>query len=85
MNELTACYERELAERSDLSGEVVVELTIRGGGIVSKATLASSTLHDPAVEECLLERFQEVVFPGVERGGNVVVRYPLVFRAGRPR
>jgi Ca-activated chloride channel family protein len=79
MNAIRYCYQRELQKRPSLQGSVVVKFTIGSDGRVATAELESSTLHDEVVEQCILTRFQRMIFAPVRGGGVVVVSYPLRF------
>jgi TonB family protein len=53
--------------------------TIDGKGRVSQAQVRSSTLQDPAVEQCLLARVRTWKFPAPSDGGECAIEYPFVF------
>ena len=75
------CYERALLRQPELSGKVVLRFVIAGDGKVSKVELdRGSTLKDAAVEECLLKAAALMKFPPPAGGGEVVVKYPFLFR-----
>lgn len=76
---LRYCYQRELQKAPDLMGKAVVKFTIARDGSVSAARTASSSLHNEAVERCLVGRFLRMQFPEPEGGGIVVVSYPFHF------
>lgn len=48
------CYQREWRKNPNLKGKVVVRFTIRPDGSVANAQILSSTLNNPAVENCIL-------------------------------
>ena len=79
INQLRYCYEQQLAREPSLSGQVVVRFTISPHGSVSQAAIASTTLNNPTVEQCLLRAFRRIAFPQPAGGGVVVVSYPLTF------
>jgi TonB family protein len=70
------CYERELLKTPSLAGTVVVKFVIRADGGVASASVASSTLGSPAVEQCITTAVMTFVFPPPKGGGIVVVSYP---------
>ena len=74
-----ACYESELVKQPTLKGRVVISFVIQADGSVKDSKASSTTLHSPAVENCLVERFQQLQFPQPLHGGVVRVNYPLVF------
>jgi TonB family protein len=78
INEVKFCYERQLAQRPDLSGRVSVKFIISGTGAVQMAAVASSTLGDPQVENCIAQAVRRWTFPQPEGGGIVIVTYPFM-------
>jgi len=48
------CYQREWRKNPNLKGKIVVRFTIRPDGSVANAQIISSTLNNPAVENCIL-------------------------------
>jgi TonB family protein len=77
INEVKFCYERQLAKRPDLSGRVAIKFIISGTGAVQMAAVASSTLGDPSVENCIAQAVRRWTFPQPEGGGIVIVTYPF--------
>lgn len=74
------CYEKELANKPDLAGKVVVRITIGEDGTVTKFEIESTTLNDPTVEGCILQRVRRWTFPKPD-SGTVSVSLPFVFTA----
>ncbi len=74
------CYEKELANKPDLAGKVVVRITIGEDGSVAKFEIESTTLNDSGVEGCILQRVRRWTFPKPE-SGTVSVSLPFVFTA----
>jgi TonB family protein len=81
INEVKFCYERKLAQRPDLSGRVAIKFIISGTGAVQMAAVASSTLGDPSVENCIAQAVRRWTFPQPEGGGIVIVTYPFQLTA----
>jgi len=77
INEVKFCYERQLAQRPDLSGRVAIKFIISGTGAVQMAAVANSTLGDPGVENCIAQAVRRWTFPQPEGGGIVIVTYPF--------
>ena len=77
------CYQRALAVRSTLHGEVFVTFVIVADGTVSSAEVSSSTLDHPDMEACVCKRIKRLRFPEPAGGGTVVVNHPFVFRTDR--
>jgi TonB family protein len=83
INDVKACYERELAGQPDLGGRIEVEFTIGGTGQVVASTLADSTMGNRQVEACVVKAVREWEFPKPLGGGIVVVKYPFNFTPGK--
>ena len=73
------CYERELTLNPRLGGKVSVKFVIARDGSVSQAGLKSTTMNNPVVEDCVVQRFLRMRFPAPDSGGIVLVSYPFIF------
>jgi TonB family protein len=82
--EIRRCYDDRLPARPGLAGRVSVVFTVEPDGHVSDASLTSTTLHDPPMEACLLDRVREFQFPPLVSGASIRVNYPFVFEAPAP-
>jgi len=80
MAAVQACYERQLLTTPGLSGKIVFDWTIVGGGGVGSARMTSSSMASPMVATCILSLIRTWRFSPCPIGGNVDVRYPFVFR-----
>ncbi len=80
LNEIRFCYEQEAIAHPDLAGRVQVQFTIAQNGRVSLATIASSTMGDRRVDECIAQAVRRWEFPQPQRGGIVIVTYPFVLQ-----
>jgi hypothetical protein len=81
INEVRHCYDQGLARRPDLAGGVSVRFRIESSGKVSTASVASTTLADPLVGECIAKATRRWRFPAPT--GAVEVVYPFVLGDGR--
>ncbi|HEV8320584.1 MAG TPA: AgmX/PglI C-terminal domain-containing protein [Myxococcota bacterium] len=81
-NEIKYCYEKELTKKPDLHGKVKISFVIAPTGAVAKANSTESTLGNPAVDACVVDKVLRFIFPKPEGGGIVEVSYPFVFNAG---
>lgn len=82
INPLRHCYQRELSKHPGVSGKVVIKFTIARDGAVSAASVRSTTMHNPSVEECVVGRFWRMRFPEPGAGTIALVSYPFLFRPG---
>ena len=73
------CYESAWARDQSLAGRVEVRFVISPSGAVSSSSVASSTLGNPTVEQCIARVVQSIAFPEPEGGGVVIVTYPFRF------
>lgn len=80
IGEVIYCYEKGLQVRPDLKGRVGVKFVINGGGAVSTASVASSSLGSAQVEGCIISRLKGWQFPKPVGGVNVKVQYPFVLK-----
>lgn len=75
------CYERRLHLDHELGGRVLIGWVIGATGRVAKATVLESSLSDPAVGRCIVERVLGWRFPAPAGGGTVTVSYGFVMTA----
>jgi hypothetical protein len=81
LDKLRSCYETSLQKNPKLAGRVTTTFTIDPSGTVSTAQ-SESDLSDAAVLRCVETTFRSMTFPKPEKGGSVVVHYPVVFSSG---
>ena len=55
---LQDCYKQELRYDTTISGKIVVRFTIDTDGNVTSASIISSTLNSPRMEECIINRIK---------------------------
>lgn len=79
IEEVKACYERELATAPELAGRVLVQFTIGRNGQVQAGLVESSTLGNSRAEQCILAAVKTWVFPAPQKG-IVIITYPFVLR-----
>ena len=79
-NEIRFCYEQQLNARPDLEGRVAVQFIISPSGAVQTAAVASSSLGNSAVEQCIVQKVRTWSFPSPEGGGVVSVTYPFMLQ-----
>jgi len=75
------CHERQLETHPGLSGRVSIRFVIAPDGTVSTAQVATSTVGNDAVAECVRRAVTRVRFPRPQGGGSVTVTYPFMFAA----
>jgi TonB family protein len=70
-----SCYALETQKRAKLA-KVETEFTIDPQGRVSQAAVRKATLHDAAMEKCVLDTIRSIQFP---KGQTTQVSYPFTF------
>lgn len=82
-DEVRLCYERELKKAPKLEGKITVKFVIGADGKVKSANDDSEVAFANAkVTGCLLSVVKKLKFPRPNGGGEVIVRYPFIFKAG---
>lgn len=80
-SKLRYCYERGLQNDPLLAGKVTTKFTIGPDGAVSTSK-SEGSLKDAVVIGCVEKTFRSMTFPKPDKGGTVVVSYPVVFAPG---
>ena len=80
MHQIQQCYERALLHEPGLAGKLVIKWTIGLSGEVASVGTQNSSLKDPGVGECILDKLKAWRFPRPQ-GGTVQVTYPFVFNS----
>lgn len=80
MKEVRYCYESSMVRTSRVDGKVILDFSINGKGVVAKVKVASSTLPDAALGECIMRRLRTWQFPNPKGGVTVDVGYPFIFK-----
>jgi len=81
MSTYKGCYQRQLQRTPNLQGTITVEFIIEEDGVVERVRVASSSLNNAQVEQCIVQNLEGSQFP-TPRGGTVVVTYPFNFTRG---
>lgn len=80
LNQIRFCYQKELNKNPNLYGKITVKFTISGNGTVSQSSIATTTMRNNAVEDCVVRVMRNIIFPAPKNGGIVIVNYPFVFK-----
>jgi hypothetical protein len=77
-----ACYEKAAKDVPRLSGDVVIHFVLAPDGKVQHAELNEqrSTIHIPALTNCIIDVITSLPFPASSRGMETKVNYPFNFR-----
>lgn len=73
------CYESELVRKPSLAGRIAIQFQINTEGKVTLSRVASTTMGNATVENCVASRIRQLVFPMPQGGGSALVTYPFVF------
>jgi len=80
LSEVRACYEKELANRPGLSGQVHIYFEIGSAGQVIQTRVDKTSLNEPIVEQCIAGRLKTWNFPKPVGAVVVKVTYPFLLR-----
>ena len=86
--EVRSCYEQALKDSPNLAGRIVVRMTLVTHDGVARVRDGEIQPEDDgdipslAMQSCVLQAFSRWTFPPSVDGGDVVVSYPFVFKAG---
>ena len=78
VREIRACYEEQLKTKK-FSARLASSFVIGATGKVTKAEIATSTVKNKKMEDCILGVIKELDFPPPKGGGRVEVKYPFAF------
>ena len=78
MTYFRSCYQSQLAEHPDLSGQVTMAITIDGSGKVTGAQPIKNSLNHPVVERCIVDELMRMNVTPPHRG-EVTLEYPFSF------
>jgi hypothetical protein len=73
------CYERELLKSPALAGTITLRFHLDGQGIVTRASVAKTTMNNGRVESCVIKQLRSLHFPAPS-SGSADISYPLVFQ-----
>lgn len=77
-SEIRFCYETGLQRHPNFAGKLTARWVIASTGDVSMVEVAESSLGDPEVDACILDRIRRWRFPP-HSGGEVVINFPWMF------
>ena len=82
INEVRGCYAVGLERDPSLVGRVTVNFDVGSSGRVSVAEIASTSLSDHGVSNCIARVVKRWRFPRPPGGGKVTISYPFVLGGG---
>jgi Ca-activated chloride channel family protein len=81
ISSMESCYQSALKRRSDLKGEVVLQITVDSNGRVSKVSLVSSKINDKLLEQFIIQKMKELNFPPSGSLEKVIISLLLKLKA----
>ncbi|MGZ3697676.1 MAG: TonB family protein [Bdellovibrionota bacterium] len=81
LGEIRYCYESAMIRSPDVEGKLMVNFSIGGTGVVRSSEVASSSLSDPRLDDCILRRLSTWKFPEPRGHVTVAVSYPFIFKS----
>jgi biopolymer transport protein TolR len=98
LGSMEACYFKELSAFSDLSGRIMLRITVAPDGSLMRVKVASNSLESekavpavqegqpltggPAVEACILSKAESLKYEPIGAGNTAIVQYPILFSPG---
>jgi hypothetical protein len=76
--EVRACYQARLIKPPYPTGRVLARIVLDPSGHVPSTCVATSTVHDPSIDRCIIDAAMNWVFPVSARKKWTVVEYPFV-------
>ncbi len=80
LSSIDACYADALKASPTLSGSISVSFTIDVDGSVDGATASASSIADPSMNKCVVDRVSKLKFPKPASGSKTYVTYPFRFK-----
>lgn len=80
---MRVCYDAAKKRLPMVAGHMKVKFVVTARGQVATATVASSNLDDPTLEQCVADQVKKLKFPNTKGGGVAVVTYPFAFPRDR--
>ncbi len=81
LSQLKWCHQRLIQRKSEVGGKIVVEFWIGPNGKVMRAKVHRSTVNEPTLEACIVEKISMWHFPPPRTAGTTArVRYPFLFK-----
>ncbi|MBW1877203.1 MAG: TonB family protein [Deltaproteobacteria bacterium] len=77
------CYEQALARNNELSGRVMLRVTVAPDGTLMSSQVSSSNVDDEQLEACIAAAAeQKLSYKPLGEGNTAVVQYPILFSPG---
>lgn len=80
LNQVRACYEKQLLNHPGLTGEIQVAFEIGPEGKLTYSNVSKSSLGNQIVESCITTYMMNWKFPRPRGGVHVKVNYPFLLR-----
>jgi hypothetical protein len=78
------CFAERIFNPQVLSGRIVVTFVISPAGVVTGASVSSSTIDDSQIEQCVVQSIRRATFPRTTDLLPLVVSYPVISREYLP-
>jgi hypothetical protein len=77
-DDIRACVKDNAASSSARGGLLAVKFDVAKNGHVAKAQVRTTTVGSPAVEQCVVDRFESMEFRAPKGGGSVIATYSMI-------
>jgi Ca-activated chloride channel family protein len=73
LSSIELCYQKALKKQPNIQGGMILQLIIDSKGRVKKVSLVLSKLNDKNLEQCIIQKMKELIFPTPEGTDKVTV------------
>ena len=80
LGEIRYCHEASMLANPTIQGKLVLQFTITAQGVVDSVSVASTTIPDAKLPECVVGKLKNWRFPRPKNGVKVSVAYPFLFK-----
>ncbi len=80
VKEVKACFDANHVKETP-AGIIEVAVVVSAAGAVKEATVKSSTMKAPKLDQCVVDRLKTWTFPKPEGNGEAAFVYPFAFKA----
>jgi len=77
LNEILTCYQQALQKQSNLSGKLVIKLTLDANGLVSQVNILIDPSSDKTLSVCLTPKLKQWRLGGIRSAGEATITFEL--------
>ncbi len=80
LDEVRYCHDAAMVYQPNINGKLIVHFSVNAAGGVKNPSIASSTLNNDKLAQCIIGRLSKWKFPKPKGGGEVSIDYPFIFK-----